>query len=75
MFEKTEEMKKQKICVPIWEKKLLTLNEAAELFNICAAKLRELTNAADCEYVLFNGNKRLIKRDAFNDYLAGAYSI
>lgn len=61
--------------VPIWHKVLLTLNEAAELFNIGINKLREMTSEKECKFVLFNGNKRLIKREAFSRYLAEAYSI
>ena len=72
---KKTENRNEKIFVPIWEKRLLTLNEAAELFGIGIAKLRELTNSANCNFVLFNGSKRLIKRNAFENYLAGAYSI
>lgn len=61
--------------VPIWKKLFLTLSEAAELFNICPAKLRELTDKKDCKFVLFNGNKRLINREALYNYLTVAHSI
>ncbi len=61
--------------VPINLKILLTIKEAAELFNIGENKLRELTDAKDCNFVLWNGSKRLIKRKAFEDYLLSQYSI
>lgn len=48
--------------VPIWEKSNLTLTEAAEYFNIGEHKLREITNNHKCNFVLFIGTKRLIKR-------------
>ena len=48
--------------VPIWEKSNLTLEEAAAYFNIGVCKLRELTNDNDCKFVLWVGEKRLIKR-------------
>ena len=61
--------------VPIWEKANLTLDEAAAYFNIGKHKLRQLTNDPSCEYVLFVGEKRLIKRIPFEKYLNGLYSI
>lgn len=47
--------------VPISEKLTLTLEEAAAYSNIGINKLRDITNEADCTFVLFVGNKRLIK--------------
>jgi len=61
--------------VPIWEKATLTLEEAAEYFNIGVNKLRDITNEQDCQFVLFNGSKRLIKRKRFENYLENLYSI
>ena len=68
-------MKKEEIIVPVWEKALLTLDEAAEYFGIGLNKLRDMTNEENCPFVLFNGTKRLIKRKLFYDYLEQAYSI
>lgn len=59
----------------IAEKSLLTLEEAAEYFNIGINKLRVMTNDANCPYVLWNGNKRLIKRKPLEEYLYKSYSI
>ncbi len=61
--------------VPIWEKANLTLTEAAELYNIGINRLREISDDENCTFVLFVGNKRLIKRKQFDEYLLGAYSI
>lgn len=47
----------------------LTLTEAAEYFNIGKHKLREITNNHKCNFVLFIGTKRLIKRKEFEKYL------
>ena len=55
--------------VPIWEKSNLTLEEAAAYFNIGINKLREMTNAKNCVFVIFNGSKRLIKRRKLEEYL------
>lgn len=61
--------------IPIWEKTNLTLEEAAAYSNIGINKLREITNAEDCPFVLWVGNKRLIKRRQFDAYLNRTYSI
>lgn len=61
--------------VPIWEKSNLTLDEASAYFNIGVNKLRQLSNAKDCSFVLWVGNKRLIKRQVLEKYLTTSYSI
>lgn len=61
--------------VPIWEKANLNLEEAAAFSNIGIGKLRELTNSDNCKFVLWVGNKRLIKRKPFENYLEQCYSI
>ena len=54
---------------PLQEKFLLTVDEAAAYFNICADKLREISANDDCRFVLCNGSKRLFKRKALEEYL------
>ncbi len=63
--------------VPIWEKVNLTLEEAAAYSNIGINKLREITNDEHCGFVLYVGNKRLIKRRPFDQFIesANTYSI
>ncbi len=61
--------------IPIWEKSNLSLEEAAGYFNIGINKLRELTDAENCPFVLWCGSKRLIKRKALDKYLEKIYSI
>ncbi len=61
--------------VPIWEKVALTLEEAASYSNIGINRIRDITNNENCPFVLFVGNKRLIKRKPFEKYLEQAYSI
>jgi len=66
---------KDHIEVPIYEKLNLTIEEAAEYSNIGQNKLRELTADERCTFVLWVGNKRLIKRRMFDAYIEQAYSI
>lgn len=61
--------------VPIWEKSNLTLEEAAVYSGIGIGKLREITNDERCRFVLWVGNKRLIKRRLFDEYIENCYSI
>lgn len=61
--------------IPIWEKMNLTLNEASQYFGIGINKLRDITDQDNCEFVLWVGNKRLIKRKRFESYLDKMYSI
>ena len=61
--------------VPIWEKSNLTLEEAAAYSGIGINKLREITNERNCNFVLFVGSKRLIKRRRFDAYIEKIYSI
>ena len=64
-----------KMEVPIWEKSNLTLEEAAAYSGIGIGKIREITNEEKCRFVLWVGNKRLIKRRLFDQYIESCYSI
>ena len=56
--------------IPIWEKFNLTINEASEYFNLGEKKMRFLAdNYNDYGFVLQNGNKTLIKRRKFEDFI------
>lgn len=61
--------------IPIWEKSNLTLTEAAEYFGIGINKLKEVTDEENCEFVLWVGSRRMIKRKSFEKYLKDEYSI
>ena len=60
---------------PIWEKNMLTLEEAASLTGIGVNKLRDLSNEETCNFVLWNGSRRLLKRQKLEEFLEKAYSI
>ena len=61
--------------VPIWEKANLTLEEAAAYSGISTGKLREITNEEGCNFVLWVGTKRLIKKQLFDQFIERSYSI
>lgn len=61
--------------IPIWEKSNLTLEEAVAYSGIGINKLRQLTDDDNCEFVLWIGTKRLIKRRKFDEYIEKLYSL
>ena len=61
--------------IQISEKCLLTLDEASKYTGIGVNKLREISSSEDCDFVLWNGSRRMFKREKLKNYLYGAYSI
>ena len=62
--------------VPIWEKFALTIQEAAQYFNLGEKKIRKLAQEhLDFGFVLQNGNKTLIKRKKFEEFINSTRSI
>ena len=64
-----------KYYVPISEKVLLTVEEAASYSNIGVNKISELLNNPLCEFVLHVGKKRLVKRKEFEKYIEQTLEI
>ena len=56
--------------VPIYQKQNLTITEAAEYSNIGINRLDMLMKQPSCNFVLRVGNKRLIKRKQFDEFIA-----
>ncbi len=67
--------KSPKRLVPLWEKSLLTLEEAAAYSGIGINKLRTMTDDNNCSFVFWNQSKRMIKRVKLDEYLDKAWSI
>ena len=55
--------------VPIYHKQNLTLEEAAQYSNIGINRLTMLIKDPYCKFVLHVGNKRLIKRKLFDEFI------
>jgi len=55
--------------VPIYQKQNLTLEEAAEYSNIGINRLTMLIKEPTCNFVLYVGKKRLIKRKLFDEFI------
>ena len=71
--EKRSNLKKAE--VKISEKVLLSLEEAAAYTGIGVNKLRILSESENCSWVLWNGSKRLLKRERLRDFLIKEFSI
>ena len=56
--------------VPIWKKMTLSIREAAAYSNIGINKIDAMLRTPNCPFVLFVGTKKLVKRQAFEEYIA-----
>ena len=62
--------------IPRWEKYMLTLREAAEYFHIGEKKMRQIVDDnLDANFLLESGNRIMIKRRLFEEYLDSATVI
>lgn len=67
---KIERIDKMKQNIPVWEKITMTIEEAAEYSSIGINKIRELSSDPRCNFVIYVGKKRLIKRKEFEKFIA-----
>jgi len=61
--------------VPIHEKLLLTIKEAAIYSNIGINRIDSMLREEGCPFVLFVGSKKLVKRREFEAYLAERFAV
>ena len=61
--------------VPIPQKLTLTIREAAEYSNIGINKIDAMLKQPNCSFVLFVGNKKLVKRREFEDFIRSQLTI
>lgn len=61
---------KQQNAIPVWKRYALTITEAAEYYHIGENKLRIIADEhLEADFIIMNGNRILIKRQKFEDYL------
>lgn len=75
MMNGNKKVKQPKYEVPLWHKTNLSIAEAVAYTGIGRDKLYEMTSRENCPFVLWIGNRRLIKRQVFDEYIANMYSI
>ena len=61
--------------MPFWLKLTLTIKEAAAYSNIGINKIEELLKQPKCDFVLYVGNKKLVKRKEFEQYISKSLEI
>ena len=60
---------KKNVIVPVCEKYTLTIKEAAEYFNIGIKKMRRLAEDNEGEFAIYMGNRYLVIRERFEQYI------
>lgn len=61
--------------VPIWEKKCLTLEEAAAYSGIGRNKISELSQQKNCPFAIWLGGKLYIIREKLDDFTDKQFKI
>lgn len=61
--------------IPFWLKLNLTIKEAAAYSNIGINRIDEMLKEPKCDFVLYVGNKKLVKRKDFEQYIAKRLEI
>lgn len=67
--------KAKELTIPFWLKYNLTIREAAAYSNIGINKIEDLLKQPQCSFVLYVGNKKLVKRKEFEQYLSNNLEI
>jgi excisionase family DNA binding protein len=68
-------MMEREMQVPIWKKTTLTVKEAAAYSNIGINRIEEMLRDPRCQFVLYVGNKKLVKRELFEEYLKNTLEL
>ena len=62
--------------IPSWEKYTLTIREAAEYFHIGEKKMRQIVDENyNANFILMVGNRAMIKRKLFEQYIDVATTV
>ena len=61
--------------VPINQKLTLTIKEASIYSNIGIDKIDSMLRTPNCPFVLYVGNKKLVKRKEFEEFIARTLMI
>lgn len=62
--------------IPVWKRYTPTITEAAEYYHIGETKLRNIVeNHRNADFEILNGNRVLIKRQRFEDFLDKATTL
>lgn len=68
-----ESKKIYKDAIPVWKRYVLTIEEAANYYHIGENKLRMIAvQHPEADFIIMNGNRILIKRQKFEEFLDNA---
>ena len=70
-----ENTETKKLEIPFWLKLNLTKQEAAAYSNIGINRIDELLKDPKCSFVLYVGNKKIVKRKEFEQYISNTLEI
>lgn len=56
--------------LPIWERKVLTFEEAAAYSGIGITQLRKMASSKNCTFSIADGNRLFIVREKFDKYIS-----
>lgn len=68
-------MEEKALEIPFWLKLTLTVKEAAAYSNIGINKIEKILKQPKCDFVLYVGNKKLVKRKEFEQYISKSLEI
>ncbi|MCI9389308.1 MAG: excisionase family DNA-binding protein [Lachnospiraceae bacterium] len=75
MQEKNDPMENENVMMPVSEKYMLTIREASVYFNIGVKKMRRLAEDNTGRFAVFSGNKYLIIRTKFEEFVEGCSAL
>ena len=61
--------------IPFWLKLNMTIKEAAAYSNIGINRIEELLKQPKCNFVLYVGNKKLVKRKEVEQYISKSVEV
>lgn len=61
--------------VPIWQKSVLSMDEAIAYSGLGRHTLTKLSDDPDCDFIIWSGRKRLFKRKKLDEYIDKAFSV
>ena len=61
--------------MPFWLKLNMTIKEGAAYSNIGINRIEELLKQPKCNFVLYVGNKKLVKRKEFEQYISKSIEL
>ena len=69
ILEYRKAIEERKLDLPIWERKVITCEEAAAYSGIGIKRLRKMALAKCCNFSISNGTQILINREKFDKYM------